>query len=354
MKKILAINPGSTSTKIGIFEDETLVLEKKLEHTAEELKGFSQVADQFDYRLNILKDILAEEGCQDDSFDAVVGRGGLMKPIVSGTYAVSESMLEDFRAARYGEHASNLGAMLAIAIAGEDTPAYIVDPVVVDELDPVARVSGMKGVERISIFHALNQKAVAKRYAREKGVPYEEITRLVAHLGGRVSVAAHKKGRAVDVNNALDGEGPFSPERAGGLPVRDVIRLSYSGDFSEKELRRQFVGKGGLVSYFGTSDARVVQKMADEGNKEAALVYEALSYQVAKEIGACAAVLQGKVDAILLTGGIAYDKGFVQRVKEATDWIADVVVYPGEDELEALAQGALRCLQGEEEVRRYD
>lgn len=224
---------------------------------------------------------------------------------------------------------------------------------VVDELDPVARVSGMKGVERISIFHALNQKAVAKRYAREKGVPYDQINLIVAHLGGGVSVAAHKKGRAVDVNNALDGEGPFSPERAGGLPVRDVIRLSYSGTSPKKNSGGSLSEKADSCPILAHPMRALCRRWPMRATKKP-LVYEALSYQVAKEIGACAAVLQGKVDAILLTGGIAYDKGFVQRVKEATDWIADVVVYPGEDELEALAQGALRCLQGEEEVRRYD
>lgn len=354
MKKILAINPGSTSTKIGIFEDETLVLEKKVEHTAEELKDFARVADQFTYRKQVLENVLKEEGCHADSFDAIVGRGGLMKPIVSGTYSVTDQMLSDFQEAKYGEHASNLGAMLAMALAGDDTPAYIVDPVVVDELEPIARISGQNGIERISIFHALNQKAVAKRHAKEVGTPYNELNLIVAHLGGGISVAAHQKGRCIDVNNALDGEGPFSPERAGGLPVRDVIRLSYAGDYTEKELKKQFVGKGGLVSYFGTQDAREVQKMAQEGNEDAALVYDAMGYQVAKEIGANAAVLQGKVDGILLTGGIAYDKDFVQKIEDAIGWIAKVYVYPGEDELEALAQGALRCLSGEEEARIYD
>lgn len=354
MKRILAINPGSTSTKIGIFEDETLVLERKVEHSADELKGFARVADQFDYRKQVLQNVLAEVGCDADSFDAIVGRGGLMKPIAGGTYTVTDTMLADFKKARYGEHASNLGAMLAIALAGGDTPAYIVDPVVVDEMHPIARISGLKGVERVSIFHALNQKAVAKRYAKEKGIAYDQLNLIVAHLGGGISVAAHERGRCVDVNNALDGEGPFSPERTGGLPVRDVIRLSYSGEYSDRDLRKQFVGKGGLVSYFGTQDAREVQKMAEEGNEEAALVYDAMGYQVAKEIAANAAVLKGKVDGIILTGGIAYDKDFVGKIKDAIGWIAEVTVYPGEDELEALAQGALRCLTGEEEARIYD
>lgn len=354
MKRILAINPGSTSTKIGIFEDDKLVLEKKVEHSADELKDFARVADQFEYRKEVLLSVLAQENLKPESFDAIVGRGGLMKPIVSGTYHVSDAMLEDFREAKYGEHASNLGAMIATALAEEGTPAYIVDPVVVDELDPIARISGLKGIERVSIFHALNQKAVAKRYAAETGSPYDQLNLIVAHLGGGVSVAAHKKGRCVDVNNALDGEGPFSPERTGGLPVRDVIRLSYSGEYSDKDLRKQFVGKGGLVSYFGTQDAREVQKMGAEGNEEAKLVYDAMGYQVAKEIAANAAVLHGEVDAILLTGGIAYDKEFVGKIEKAVSWIAKVVVYPGEDELEALAQGALRCLTGKEEARIYD
>lgn len=353
MAKILVINPGSTSTKIGIFEDETLIVEEKVMHTAEELKGFSRVADQFDYRLQLLQDLFARNDIDVREFACVVGRGGLMKPIISGTYTVRESMLDDFKNATYGEHASNLGAMLAYAIADGRVPAFIVDPVVVDELQEIARVSGQSGIDRISIFHALNQKAVAKRYAQEIGKDYTDLNLIVAHLGGGVSVGAHRRGSVIDVNNALDGDGPFSPERAGGLPVRSVIHECFHSGMTEKELRKHYVGCGGLVSYFGTSDAREVRKMGAEGDEKADLVYRAMAYQTAKEIGACAAVLHGVVDAILLTGGIAYDNAFTEWVAESVSWIAKVFMYPGEDELEALALGGLRILRGEEQAREY-
>lgn len=353
MARIFVLNPGSTSTKIGLFDDGKLVVEKSLAHNPEELAGFSNVWDQFDFRKNILLDFLKENDIDINSFDAVVGRGGLMKPIVSGTYEVNDAMLEDFSSAKYGEHASNLGAKLANALKGEKGRAFIVDPVVVDEFEPLARISGQKGIERASIFHALNQKAVAKRFAKEEEKAYTDLNLIVAHMGGGVSVGAHKKGMVIDGNNALDGDGPFSPERAGGLPVRDVIRIAYSGEFTEKELRKHFVGKGGLMSYFGTQDARAVSDMAHEGNEEAQLVYEAMGYQIAKEIGACAAVLEGDVDAILLTGGIAHDKEMVAWIEKRVKWIAPLKVYPGEDELEALAEGGLRVLTGEEEAKTY-
>lgn len=353
MAKIFTINPGSTSTKIGIFEDDKLVIEQSLAHNPEELAKYSSVWEQIDFRKNILLKFLEDNNINIDDFDAVVGRGGLMKPIVSGTYEVSKAMLDDFTSAKYGEHASNLGAKLALELKGKKARAFIVDPVVVDELAPIARVSGQEGTERISIFHALNQKAVAKRFASETGKGYTELNLIVAHMGGGVSIGAHKKGMVVDVNNALDGDGPFSPERAGGIPVRDVIRIAYSGEFTEAQLRKHFVGKGGLMSYFGTQDAREVSKMAHEGDEKAQIVYEAMAYQIAKEIGACASVLEGNVDAILLTGGIAHDKEFVGWITKRIEWIAPVHAYPGEDELEALAQGGLRVLRGEEEAKTY-
>ncbi len=353
MNRILVINPGSTSTKIAIFEEDRKVFEDSITHSAESLASYPTIYDQFDFRLALLKETLREQGIPIKSIDCVVGRGGLMKPIVSGTYRVNDAMLEDFRQAKYGEHASNLGALLADAIAGDRTEAFIVDPVVVDEMDEIARVSGYKGIERISIFHALNQKAIGKRHAKESGRKYEEMNLIIAHLGGGISVGAHEKGRVVDVNNALNGDGPFSPERSGGLPMRDVITTCFHSGLSEAVIRKSFVGEGGLVSYFHTADARDVRAMIEKGDSEAALVYDAMAYQVSKEIAGCAAVLKGKIDAILLTGGIAYDSTFTEKIKERVGWMAKVEVYPGEDELEALALGALCVKNGEEQAREY-
>jgi butyrate kinase len=263
-------------------------------------------------------------------------------------------MLDDVKGAARGQHASNLGALIANEIASQlNIPAFIVDPVVVDEMDDIARISGMPEIERISIFHALNQKAVARRAARDLGKPYESLNLIVAHLGGGISVGAHRNGRVVDVNNALDGEGPFSPERTGTLPVGSLIKLCYSGKYTIDEIKKKIVGKGGLVAYLGSNDGRTVQAMVEQGNKEAELVYKAMAYQVAKEIGSCAAVLEGKVDAIVITGGLAYDKMLVGWIKDRAGFIGDIKVYPGEDEMIALAEGGLRVLRGEEQAKEY-
>jgi butyrate kinase len=263
-------------------------------------------------------------------------------------------MVEDLRMGLLGQHASNLGGILAREIASQlNIPAFIVDPVVVDEMEEVARLSGMPDIERISIFHALNQKAVARRAARDLGKSYEEANLIVAHLGGGISVGAHKKGRVVDVNNALDGEGPFSPERAGGLPAEGLLKLCFSGKYTMDEIKKKMVGKGGLVAYLKTNDAREVEKMIEEGNKEAELIYRAMAYQIAKEIGNCAAVLCGQVDAIVLTGGIAHSKMLTGWIKERVEFISQVMTYPGEDEMSALAEGGLRVLRGEEKAKEY-
>lgn len=352
--RLLIINPGSTSTKIAIFDNEKPVLETTLRHSNEELAPYKSVAEQFEFRKNVILETLNANGINITKLSAVVGRGGLLKPIESGTYKVNKAMLDDVKEAARGQHASNLGAIIANEIASQlNIPAFIVDPVVVDELDDIARISGMPEIERISIFHALNQKAVARRAARDLGKPYEELNMIVAHMGGGVSVGAHKKGRIVDVNNALDGEGPFSPERTGTLPVGSLIKLCYSGKYTIDELKKKIVGKGGLVAYLGTNDGREVENMIKNGNKEAELVYKAMAYQVAKEIGACAAVLEGKVDAIAITGGLAYDKGLVGWIKDSVSFIGDVRVYPGEDEMIALAEGGLRVLRGEEQAKEY-
>lgn len=352
--RLLVINPGSTSTKIAIFDNEKPVLEETLRHSSEEIAKYEKIIDQYEFRKNIILETLNEKGINLTKLSGVVGRGGLLKPIAGGTYEVNERMLEDLRIGVLGEHASNLGGIIAHEIANQlNIPAFIVDPVVVDEMEDVARISGMPELKRKSIFHALNQKAVARRAANELGKGYEEVNLIVAHLGGGVSVGAHKKGKVVDVNNALDGEGPFSPERSGGLPVGDLVKLCFSGKYTLDDIKKKIKGKGGLVAYLGTNDGREVVKMIENGDKKAELVYKAMAYQVAKEIGSCAAVLHGKVDGIILTGGIAYDKEFVKWVTDRVGFIGRVFVYPGEDEMIALAQGGLRVLRGEEKAKLY-
>ncbi|MCD8130029.1 MAG: butyrate kinase [Lachnospiraceae bacterium] len=352
--KSLIINPGSTSTKIGVFEDETLLFEETLRHTTEEIAQFPMIVDQKDFRKKIITDLLESKNFDIKSLDVVVGRGGMLKPIPGGTYAVTEDLLEDLKVGVQGQHASNLGGILAREIADEiGVPSYIVDPVVVDELMPIARYSGHPDLPRTSVFHALNQKAVAKRYAKEVGKSYEELRLIGVHMGGGVSVAAHEYGRVVDVFNALDGDGAFSPERAGAVPVGKLIGLCFSGKYTEKEVRKMLTGNGGFNAYLGTNDMREVTKRANEGDEKAKEAKEAFLLQVSKDIGSMACVLNGKVDQIIVTGGIAYGEDVVAGLKERCGWIAPFTVYPGEDELLALAQGALRVLNGEEEAKVY-
>lgn len=352
--KILTINPGSTSTKIALYENDVEAFETTIRHPNEVIEQFDSIPAQFDFRKQIIIDTLKEKGFDLNTLSAVVGRGGLLKPIKGGTYAVNEPMLRDLEKGILGEHASNLGGIIANEIASEyHVPAFIVDPVVVDELDPIARVSGMASVHRMSIFHALNQKAVARRYAKEVGKNYDEINVIVAHMGGGISVGAHQKGRVIDVNNALDGDGPFSPERSGGVPIGTLVKMCFSGDYTIDDIKKMIKGKGGLVSYLNSNDGREVEALIEKGDDNAKLVYQAMAYQVGKEIGACAAVLKGDIDAILLTGGLSYSKLLTGWIKEYTAFITDVVVYPGEDEMLALAQGGLRVLKGEEEPQIY-
>lgn len=352
--KSLIINPGSTSTKIGVFEDETLLFDETLRHPTEEIAKYDSIIAQKDFRKDIILNFLKEKGVDIKSFDVIVGRGGMLKPIPSGTYAVSDALLNDLKVGVQGQHASNLGGILSREIGDEiGVPSYIVDPVVVDELTDVARISGMPELPRRSIFHALNQKAVARRYAKEQGVKYEDLNLIVIHMGGGVSVGAHEKGKVVDVNNILDGEGAFSPERAGTVPVGDLIKLCFSGKYTEKEIYKKICGNGGYNAYLGTNDARDVEKLVKEGDEKAKLVLEAFYYQLAKDAGAMAAVLKGKVDQIILTGGIAYSPITREKLEEKLGWIAPFTVYPGEDELLALAQGALRVMNGEEAAKEY-
>lgn len=352
--KSLIINPGSTSTKIGVFEDETLLFEETLRHSTEEIARYASIVDQKDFRKQIITDLLSEKQFDLRSLDVVVGRGGMLKPIPGGTYAVTDELLQDLIAGRQGQHASNLGGILAKEIGDSlGIPSYIVDPVVVDELQAVARYSGVPELPRTSVFHALNQKAVAKRYAKEVGKPYESLRLIVVHMGGGVSVGAHIGGKVVDVFNALDGDGAFSPERAGAVPSGALVKMCFSGKYTEKEVYGKLVGKGGFNAYLGTNDMRTVTKMANEGDTHAAEVKEAFLYQVAKDIGSMACVLEGKVDQIIVTGGIAYGEDVIANLKEKAGWIAPFTVYPGEDELLALAQGALRVINGEEKAKEY-
>ena len=352
--KSLIINPGSTSTKVGVFEDETLLFEETLRHPTEEITKYASIIDQKDFRKQIILDFLKEKNCDVHSLDVIVGRGGLLKPIPGGTYAVSDELLADLKKGVQGQHASNLGGILAREIGDAiGKPSYIVDPVVVDELTDVARISGMPELPRRSIFHARNQKAVARRYAKEHGTTYEALNLIVIHMGGGVSVGAHSKGKVVDVNNILDGEGCFSPERAGTVPVGDLIKMCFSGKYTQQEIYKKICGNGGFNAYLHTNDARVVEKMVEEGDEYAKLIQDAFYYQIAKDAGAMAAVLHGKVDQIILTGGIAYAQLTVDKLTESLGWIAPITVYPGEDELLALAQGGLRVMTGEEEAKVY-
>lgn len=352
--KSLIINPGSTSTKIGVFEDETLLFEETLRHSTEEIAQYASIVDQKDFRKNIILDLMKEKDFDMKSLNVIVGRGGMLKPIPGGTYAVTDDLLEDLKIGKQGQHASNLGGILAREIGDAiGVPSYIVDPVVVDELMPIARYSGVPEMPRTSVFHALNQKAVAKRYAKEQGVAYDSLNLIVVHMGGGVSVGAHEKGKVVDVFNALDGDGAFSPERAGAVPSGALIKMCFSGKYTEKEVYKKIVGNGGFNAYLNTNDMREVGKMVDEGNKEAEEIREAFILQVAKDIGSMACVLSGKVDQIILTGGIAYNKAVTDKLIERAGFIAPVTVYPGEDELLALAQGAIRVMNGEEKAMEY-
>jgi len=355
MHRILAINPGSTSTKFAIYFDEECVLNKTIRHSMDELMRYKNVVDQFDFRKGFIIDAMMDEGIEIDSIKFVIGRGGLTYPLESGVYRVNNQMIKHAREGILGQHASNLGPLLAdyIALQIPNAQAFIADPVVTDEMEDVARISGHPEFERLSIFHALNQKATARLHARKTGQKYESMNLIVAHLGGGISVGAHKKGRVVDVNNAFDGEGPFSPERAGTLPAGQLITTCFSGRYSEDQIRRLLVGEGGFVGYLGTNSAKEVEEKAQSGDKKAQLIQEALFYQVAKLIGEMAVVFEGKVDAILLTGGLAYNVDLEKYIKKKAGFIAPVYTYPGEDELEALAMNALRVARNEVEVKEY-
>lgn len=355
MYRILAINPGSTSTKFAVYFDAECVLNKTIRHSFDDLFHYEKIIDQFDYRKGLIIDSLVEEGIEVDSLKYIIGRGGMTYPVESGIYRINNLMLEHVREGVLGQHASNLGPMLAdfIALQIPGAKAFIANPVVTDELDEIARISGNVHFERRSIFHALNQKATARIHAKKMGLKYETMRLIVAHLGGGISVGAHLNGRVVDVNNGLNGEGPFSPERSGTLPAGQLIEACFSGKYSKEKMERMVLGEGGFVSYLGTNDAMEVEKLAASGNERARFIQEALFYQVAKIIGEMAVVLDGKVDGILLTGGLAYNASLENYIRKKAGFIAPIYMYPGEDELEALAFNALRVARGEAVVKEY-
>ncbi|MDT8308336.1 MAG: butyrate kinase [Bacteroidales bacterium] len=346
---ILAINPGSTSTKIAVFSGNNQIFLKNIKHSSEEIARYKKITDQHEFRKNIIFSELKTAAINLNSLRVIIGRGGLVKPIPSGVYRVNKLMIDHLNKGMLGQHASNLGGLIANDIAKNipSAEAFIADPVVVDELEDIARIAGHPAFERISIFHALNQKAIARAHAASLNIQYEELNLIVVHMGGGVSVGAHKNGRVIDVNQALDGDGPFSPERSGTLPVGQLIKACFSGNYTFEQMKKMVTGKGGYVAYLGTNDALEVEKMANKGNKKAKMLQNAFSYQVAKEIGAMATVLHGEVDGILLTGGMAYGKPVVDDIRQRVNHIAQVFVYPGEDEMRALAINGIRVLKNE-------
>ncbi len=353
---ILAVNPGSTSTKFALFRNENLLFEKTIRHSYEEIERYPRMIDQLSFRHDMIIKSLKEEKIDLSEIAVVVGRGGLVNPIESGVYEVNELMIKHLSEAINGEHASNLGALIAYEIAVElsGAKAYIVDPVVVDELEPLARLSGHPLITRRSIFHALNQKAIARIYAASLGKKYEDLNLVIAHMGGGISVGAHRKGRVVDVNNALNGDGPYSPERSGGLPAYQLAEICFSGKYSLQDMKSMIAGKGGMVAYLGTNSFKDICEKASAGDARAALIRDGSAYQVAKEIGAMIAVLKGDVDAIILTGGLAYEKPHTEMIAEMVSKFAPVAVYPGEDELKALAFNGLLAANGDISVKEYN
>lgn len=355
--KVLVINPGSTSTKLAVYENKELIAEEEISHSTEDLKNFNRLVDEKEFRSKFVLDFLKRHNISLESLDAIVGRGGLIKPIPGGiVYSVNDKMIDDLMNAKYGEHASNLGALIANEITkGKKIPTFILDPVVVDEMLPIARYSGLPELPRLSILHALNQKAVARKYAEERNKKYQECNLIVAHLGGGISVGAHRKSKIVDVNNALNGDGPFTPERSGGLPANQLVELCFSGKYTKDQLKKLIKGKGGVCAYLGTNDLKEVEKRIESGDTKAKEVLEAMIYQVAKEICFLIPAFQSeKIDAIILTGGAAKCKMIIDGIRKLTSQTGiEVVIYPGGYEMPALRDGALRILTGEEKELIY-
>ncbi len=353
--RILAINPGSTSTKIAVYNNTKFAFLKNVKHPATDLEKFGSITDQYEFRKKFILDELKDAGIDVRSFNVVVGRGGLVKPIKSGVYEVNEAMISDLKKGIQGEHASNLGGLMAhdIASAIPGARAFIADPVVVDELQDVARISGHPLFERRSIFHALNHKAIGRTHSESVNRDYNELNLIIAHLGGGISVGAHSRGRVIDVNNALDGEGPFSPERSGTLPAGCLAKICYDPAYNHEDVKKMITGRGGLMAYFNTNNAYEIELRAKDGEPKAILIQNAMSYQIGKAIGAMAAVLKGEIDAIILTGGIAHNPVLVDYVKNMVSFIAPVVIYPGEDEMKALAMNGLMVMTGKIQPEEY-
>ena len=353
---ILVINPGSTTTKLALFQNKEEVKVLEISHCTEDLGGYSSVSEQEDYRYEFIADFM-RNAVREPGLHAVIGRGGLLHPLSGGVYSVNTPMLNDLKMARYGEHASNLGAILAARVVremcGPDCRTLIADPVVVDEQIPEAKLSGIPELERKSIFHALNQKSVARSVAAQIGKAYEEMNFIVCHMGGGITVGAHRKGRVIDVNNGLDGEGPFSPERSGGLPVWPLVELALSGCYTREELRKKIVGQGGVFAYMGSRDMIPFENQVKMGDEKSVLVHNAMALQLSQEIAKHGATLEGQVDAIVLTGGLARDRILVEEIKRRTDFLAPVYCIPGERELEALAENALSALDGNQPIQEY-
>lgn len=354
---ILVINPGSTSTKLAIYSNRTQLIYRSFSHREEDLAPFARVIDQKEFRKQIILDVLDEHGFRPQDIDLFVGRGGLVRHLESGVYRINDAYIHDASIGLNGEHASNLGAILAweLAKAGDkEDMAYTVDPVVVDECEPVAKISGMPEISRVGAFHALNQKAVAWRYATATNKSYSNLNLIVAHLGGGISVGAHRDGRIIDVNSALGGDGPFSPERVGRISCYELLKLCFSGKYTYEQLKKKLIGEGGIFGYLGTKDIRDVEQQIMDGNNKAQEILEAMAYQVAKEIASCAAVLKGCVDAIIITGGIAHSGRVVDLIRQRISFITpEVIIYPGEEEMFALADGVLAAMEGQKELRKY-
>lgn len=353
-KYLLATNPGSTSTKLSLFHGENEIKTYKIDHKKKDLDKFKKIPDQYNYRLSLIKSWLEEEEISQESLLAVVGRGGLLRSMPGGTYLVTDKMIQDLKIGIQGQHASNLGGMLARGIGDlVDIPSYIVDPVSVDEFEDIARISGLKEIERKSLVHALNIKAVSHKRAEEINKELKDINLIVAHLGGGISISPIKEGKIIDANNAKE-MGPFSPDRGGTLPVGDLVRMCFSGKYKLDEINLMLHGEGGLYSYLETMDAREVESKIKDGDKYAQLIYDAMAYQIGKEIGMCSSVLKGNVDNIILTGGLSYSNYLVDKIKEMISFIAEVIVYPGENEMDALNKGGLRVIRGEEKAKIYE
>jgi butyrate kinase len=349
--KIIAINLGSTSTEIAYYKNKNCLFKKSFIHSAEELNKYSNIGEQFEYRKNLILELLDKHGLKIEKLDAVVTRGGHTEPIVGGTYQINEKMLNQSASEKFGNYATDLGLKIAYDFSKLGPKAFTVDPPVTDEFEPLARLSGLPQISRRSSFHLLNQRAVGKQYAEDLKIDYNTLNLVGIHMGGGISVAVHKKGMLVDANNAIDGDGPFSTNRCGSLPAGDLVKLCFSGEYTLNEVKKMLNGKGGLMAYLGENDVIAVEKIAKSGDEKYIEVIDAMCYQIAKEIGSCATVINGKVDAIIFTGGIANSSYIVNKIKERVEFIAPVVVYPGEYEMQSLALNTLAALKGEIEIK---